>query len=109
MSTIPLRSAPARWLAPAVLLTLVLAAGVLGGCKRNGEGEAQAKDAKGPEAVPVEVARSTRRPVAASYSGTAALEPRGESQVVAKTSGVALSVLAQEGQFVHAGQVLVRL
>jgi membrane fusion protein (multidrug efflux system) len=81
---------------------------VLGACNR-GEGDAQAKEAKGPEAVPVEVAAATRRPVAASYSGTAALEARGESQVIAKTSGVALSVLAEEGQYVRAGQVLVRL
>jgi membrane fusion protein (multidrug efflux system) len=80
-----------------------------GGCNRGAEGDAQAKEAKGPEAVPVEVAAATHRPIAASYSGTAALEARGESQVIAKTSGVALSVLAEEGQYVHAGQVLVRL
>lgn len=79
-------------------------------CK--GEGEAQAKPGdppKGPDAVPVEVVKAALRPVAASYTGTAALEPRGESQVVAKTSGVALSVLVEEGQQVHAGQALVRL
>ena len=82
----------------------------LGACKRGNEGDAQAKEAaKGPEAVPVEVAQVSRRPIAASYSGTAPLDARGESQVVAKTSGVALSVMAEEGQQVHAGQVLVRL
>jgi membrane fusion protein (multidrug efflux system) len=90
---------------------LALLAGVLalGACK--GGGDAQAKDAesKGPEAVPVEVAAVSRRPISASYSGTAPLEARGESQVVAKTSGVALEVLAEEGQQVRAGQVLVRL
>src|SRR5690606_9528934 len=37
------------------------------------------------------------------------LEPRAEAQVVAKTSGVALEVLVEEGQAVRAGQVLVRL
>ncbi|MDB6163303.1 MAG: efflux transporter, family, subunit [Xanthomonadaceae bacterium] len=83
---------------------------MLGACKRGGEGDAQAKDGKkAPEAVPVEVAQVTRRPIAASYAGTAPLEARGESQVVAKTSGVALSVMAEEGQLVNAGQVLVRL
>jgi len=87
---------------------LVSALAGLAGCKRGG-GEAEAKEVKGPEAVPVEVAMATRRPVAASYSGTAPLEARGESQVVAKTSGVALAVMAEEGQFVRAGQVLVRL
>ena len=59
--------------------------------------------------MPVEVAVATRRPIAASYSGTAPLEARGESQVIAKTSGVALQVMAEEGQHVRAGQVLVRL
>jgi membrane fusion protein (multidrug efflux system) len=99
--------------APAGLLVALLLVGTLslGACKRGGEGDANAKEgaSKGPEAVPVEVAAATRRPIAASYSGTAPLDARGESQVVAKTSGVALSVLAQEGQQVRAGQVLVRL
>ncbi len=100
------RPVPAASLLFLLLLAVVM---VLGGCKRGG-GDAQAKDeAKGPEAVPVEVAPVTHRPIAASYSGTAPLEARGESQVVAKTSGVALRVMAEEGQHVGAGQVLVRL
>ena len=66
-------------------------------------------DKKGPEAVTVEVAAVETRPVAASYSGTAPLEAPAESQVVAKTSGVALSVLVEEGDMVRAGQTLVRL
>ena len=100
-----------RRIGVSVALVLLLAGSLsLGACKRGGEGDAQAKDAaKGPDAVPVEVAAVTRRPIAASYSGTAPLEARAESQVIAKTSGVALSVMAQEGQLVHAGQVLVRL
>ncbi len=84
---------------------------VLAACK-GGDGEAQAKPGDKPEepdAVPVEVAQASRRAVAASYTGTAALEPRGESQVVAKTSGVALAVMVEEGQSVRAGQALVRL
>lgn len=81
----------------------------LSACK-GGEGEAEAKTADAAvEAIPVEVVKASRRPVAASYTGTAALEPRGESQVVAKTSGVALAVLVEEGQSVRAGQALVRL
>jgi len=111
MPSTPPRAGLPRWRIGSLLFSLVMVSTLAGvaGCKRGG-GEAEAKEAaKGPEAVPVEVAAATRRPVAASYSGTAPLEARGESQVVAKTSGVALSVLAQEGQFVHAGQVLVRL
>lgn len=102
-------STTARRVMQAGLLSLACAL-ALAGCK--GKGEAQAKPGgaeKAPEAVPVETAAATRRAVAASYTGTAPLEPRGESQVVAKTSGVALNVMAEEGQQVRAGQVLVRL
>lgn len=84
---------------------------LLGGCAA-GPPEAKAaesKDEKKVDAVPVEVAVASHRAVAASYTGTAALEPRAESQVVAKTSGVALAVLVEEGQRVSAGQPLVRL
>ena len=94
--------------AAALLITTSL---LLGGCKAGGE-EAKAKtpdEQKASDAVPVEVAKAERRAIAASYTGTAALEPRAESQVVAKTSGVALAVLVEEGQLVRAGQPLVRL
>jgi RND family efflux transporter MFP subunit len=84
------------------------------GCKSGDANEQAAKEGdkkeeKAADAVPVEVVKASRRAVAASYTGTAALEPRAESQVVAKTSGVALQVLVEEGQKVHAGQPLVRL
>lgn len=92
---------------PGPLALLVLL--VLAGCRKEGEAQAKEGQDKGPEAVPVEVAEVSRRAIAASYSGTAALEAPAESQVVAKTSGVALEVLAEEGQYVRAGQVLVRL
>jgi membrane fusion protein (multidrug efflux system) len=94
--------------AAAITLTCLLA---LAACKGgNGEAAAKAKDEKkGPEAVPVEVAQASRRAVAASYTGTAPLEARGEAQVIAKVSGVALNVLVEEGQQVRAGQTLVRL
>ena len=109
-------SVPHRKAVPAAPRARVLAAGFLLSCSVlaagcDNKGEAQAKDAKeqGPEAIPVEVVPVARRAIAASYSGTAPLEARAESQVVAKTSGVALAVLVEEGQQVRAGQVLVRL
>jgi membrane fusion protein, multidrug efflux system len=105
MST--LRLVPgARALPLAALFAIALA---VSGCK--GGGDAQAKEAgdKAPEAVPVEVVEAARRAIAASYANTANLEPVAESQVVAKTSGVALQVLVEEGQQVRAGQVLVRI
>lgn len=93
------------------LCLILLLATAVAACKK-GNGDAEAKEGdkdKGPEAVPVEVVAVARRPIAASYAGTAPLEARAESQVVAKTSGVALTVLVEEGQQVRAGQVLVRL
>lgn len=91
-----------------LLLVLLLAA-----CKGDGDGakDKDGKDAanKGPEAVPVEVSRAVRRSIAASYTGTAPLEARGEAQVVAKTSGIALRVFVDVGQQVRAGQPLVQM
>lgn len=93
----------------AVMAALALLLG-LTGCKLQTGGPGKdGKDASAPEAVPVEVAPVTRRTIAASYAGTAALEARGEAQVVAKTSGIALQVLADIGQHVNAGQTLLRI
>ncbi len=94
--------------AAALLVTTVL---LLGGCKAGGEEtkDKPKEEQKASDAVPVEVAKAARRAIAASYTGTASLEPRAESQVVAKTSGVALAVMVEEGERVSAGQPLVRL
>jgi membrane fusion protein (multidrug efflux system) len=103
------RSGRAFTIGHIAMLGLVLA---LSACKGGGDGKSKdGKDAanKGPEAVPVEIANATRRSIAASYIGTAALDARGEAQVVAKTSGLALQVFAEVGQQVRAGQVLVRI
>ena len=99
---------------PVLVRALVVAlagALALSACK-GGEGAAGAKtneETPAEEAVPVEVAAASLRAVAASYTGTAPLEALGESQVVAKTSGVALQVMVEEGDVVRAGQTLVRL
>src|SRR5690606_7744261 len=85
----------------AAVAVLVLAA-ALAGCK-GGAGAPPVPQDPAADATPVEVAAATRRAIAASYTGTAPLEPRAESQVVAKTSGVALEVLVEEGQQVRAG------
>ncbi len=107
-STTILRAASRFPLLAALALACSLA---LAGCGGKGGGaDARGEAAnKAPDPIPVEVQPVTRRAIAASYTGTAPLEPRAESQVVAKTSGVALSVLVEEGDRVRAGQVLVRL
>lgn len=102
--------------AAALALAISLAlAGCGGGDEPSGDQTAEAKPAEGQaadkkvEAVPVEVAAVARRPISASYSGTANLEAPSEAQVVAKTSGVLLELLAEEGDKVKAGQVLARI
>ena len=100
---------------PLALLAVALAMGMTackvktGDAKDEGGKDGKEQAEKAPEAVPVEVAKAARRSIAASYMGTAPLEARGEAQVVAKTSGIALAVLADVGQQVRAGQVLVRI
>ncbi len=103
------------------ILALVISSVALGGCgggKKGAEGGKPGekvelgKDGKPVpkiQAVPVEVAKAQRKPIAASYSGTANLEAPGEAQVVAKTSGVMVQLLAEEGDQVKAGQVLARI
>ncbi|KPN20757.1 hemolysin D [Xanthomonas sp. Mitacek01] len=93
-----------------VLTGIILVSAVLGLSACKGGGDAQAKPGESaPAPVPVETEAVARRSVAASYVGTASLEvPRG-ADVVAKTSGIALEVLVEEGDTVRAGQPLVRL
>jgi membrane fusion protein, multidrug efflux system len=102
------------------VLAVALAALALGACKSEAPEGADAKkgevavDKDGKpvektEAVPVEVARAARKAISASYSGTANLDAPGEAQVVAKTSGVMVQLLAEEGDQVTAGQVLARI
>jgi membrane fusion protein (multidrug efflux system) len=111
-ATPAIQSRPGRLLPIARLGLLALVFG-LAACKGGQPGEGKGKDGaeadKGPEAVPVEVVKAGRRSIAASYLGTAPLEARGESQVVAKTSGIALRVFVDVGQQVSAGQPLVQI
>ena len=102
-SRLPVR----RRRAGAVVLALS-AAFMLHGCGgERGPDGAPAGDET--QAVTVEAVAAEPRAMAASYSGSASLDARAEAQVVAKTSGVALQVLVEEGDRVRAGQVLVRI
>jgi membrane fusion protein (multidrug efflux system) len=119
----PIASTPT--LRPLLLAFLIGTA--LTACGKKDEAVADAKDAKPAAAaeanetgkdgkekkeekpVPVEVAQVAKRPIQASYHGTAALEAPNEAQVVAKTSGVLFTLLAEEGDMVKKGQVLARL
>ena len=109
------RSTPST--APRFALALGLAAVIaLTACSggSGGDGDASADDEaetsakagedgklgeeKRNEAVPVEVAAVAERRISASYSGTANLEVPADAMVVAKTSGVLLRVLVEEGE-----------
>lgn len=94
-------------------LAVLLGSGCGDGGNEPAGDSTSATQGKGPkreeQAVPVATALAVRQGVTASYSGTAPLEARGEAQVVAKTSGVLLRLLAEEGDRVRAGQVLARI
>jgi len=55
------------------------------------------------------VALAARKPISASYSGTAALVADHEAQVTAKTAGVLKKLYVEEGMTVKAGQLLAEL
>lgn len=85
---------------------VLVAALALAGC---GKGADKGKEAETAATVPVEAQKAARRPIDASYSGTATLEADREADVVAKTSGVLLKLVVEEGDTVRQGQVLARL
>ena len=121
-ATRPSRNA-SPWLRHGAVALAIAALLATSACGKKGGPDAAAKGSEaageklGPdgkpvpkiEAVPVEVARAERHAISASYSGTANLEAPGEAQVVAKTSGVMVQLLAEEGDQVKAGQVLARI
>jgi membrane fusion protein (multidrug efflux system) len=92
---------------PLIFTALTVTFGLISGC--NKDGAAAAAKAPSVEAVPVEVALVARKPISASYSGTAALVPDHEAQVTAKISGVLKKLYVEEGSTVKAGQLLAEL
>jgi membrane fusion protein, multidrug efflux system len=81
----------------------------LSGCTSRGGVEAKEAEKPNTNAVPVEVATVAHAPVDASYNGTATLVADHEAQVAAKTTGVLVKLLVEEGMSVHEGQLLAEL
>lgn len=86
----------------------------LQGCldQANGNIDAQATGQAGKEdrvAIPVETASVRTGDVAAFYSGTTTIESDEQAVVVSQITGVVLEIKAEEGDFVQAGQLLVRV
>ena len=73
------------------------------------EGKQGKEKEKQAESVPVEVVSASRQTINASYTGTANLDAPNEAQVVAKSSGVMVQQLAEEGDFVRQGQIMARI
>ncbi len=94
-----------------LLLTFVLSLPILTltGCKPNSDGAESAQGVGETAAIPVEAVKVKRETIAASYTGTASLEPEYEAQVVAKTSGVLMRLMVEEGSQVREGQLLAQL
>jgi len=91
---------------------LLLSVTLLASCGKppgSPESAADAKKKNEDAAVPVEIATATRQPMLASYTGTASLEAERQADVVAKTSGVLLRLMVEEGDVVRAGQLLAQL
>lgn len=92
------------------LMVALMAVVSLNGCggDANGEAESPAEQTEVMR-VPVETQRVQLDSIAASYAGTAILEAEREATVVAKTSGVLLELLVEEGDIVEQGDVMARL
>jgi membrane fusion protein, multidrug efflux system len=97
------------------LVFFVCATLALAGCNRDGGDSAttagKTADGKPIEEVkiPVEMAVVKRESISSNFQGTAALEAEAVAQVVAKTSGVILSIRVEEGQSVARGALLAQL
>jgi membrane fusion protein (multidrug efflux system) len=93
-------------------LALTACGGKQDGAAGPDDKKADIKDkgqSKEAEAVPVEVVSASNQTINASYAGTANLEAPNEAQVVAKSSGVMVAQLAEEGDYVRQGQVMARI
>lgn len=96
---------PSRVLRAAGTLGLAALIASLAGCGGGGPNP----EATAQAAIPVEVAPASHQAVTANYSGTATLEAVGDAQVVAKTSGIILKLMVEEGMRVEKGQLLAQL
>ncbi len=93
-----------------ILIALALTStSLITGC---GVGEASLADAGVTQAatpVPVEVAQPYRADIFATYNATATISSDADAPVAAKISGVIVELIAEEGDWVKAGQLLARL
>lgn len=60
-------------------------------------------------AIPVAVEPAGRGSISSYYSATTSLEPNKQADILARASGMVLSIPAEEGDLVREGQVLLRI
>ena len=89
-------------------LTLVALSLSTTSCSSDAQSKSPDEEEEVP-AVPVEAATVGTGEIAAFYTGTASLEAEEEALVVAKTGGVVMEVLTEEGRYVEEGQALARI
>jgi membrane fusion protein (multidrug efflux system) len=94
-----------------LMLLLALALPLaLSGCNGANATDAESDEDKEEEvAIPVEIATVESATVYAAYNGTTTLEAEQQADIVAKTSGIILEILVEEGDMVRADQVVARL
>ena len=94
-----------------LLLTLTLVAFSLSNtsCSSDAQSKSPEEEEEEVPAAPVEATTVKTGEIAAFYTGTASLEAEEEALVVAKTGGIVIEILAEEGQYVEEGQALVKL
>jgi membrane fusion protein (multidrug efflux system) len=92
-----------------LLLVLLASTLLLQGCMNRADGSEDKSEAGEKLSVPVEAATVSSGDMAAFYSGTASLEADEQAIVVSQITGVVLQIHAEEGDFVEAGQVLVKV
>jgi membrane fusion protein (multidrug efflux system) len=98
--------------AAAGMLLLALACGGNGASADNaarGGGDAASEGPPPLPAMAVAVAPVGRGSIATYYSATASLDPDKQADILARTSGVVERLLAEEGDRVAAGEVLLEL
>jgi membrane fusion protein (multidrug efflux system) len=73
------------------------------------DSDSEKEDQEEIVAIPVETATVRNGDIAAFYSGTTTIESDEQAVVVSQITGVVLQIYAEEGEFVEAGQLLVRV
>jgi membrane fusion protein (multidrug efflux system) len=106
-----LRSSGSLW--PVLVLVALAGCGGKGPKDNPAAGRASAAEGRPADpalpAMPVAVQPSERGTISSYYSTTATLEPSKQADILARVPGIITGIEAEEGDFVRAGQDLLRI